>query len=467
MAVVTVKYDPTLKQSEVIARLDNSSPDEAGEYYQENPVEIQQTSVYGIQCPIIAVNNIMIAAEDILSFSLDDTGHIPSVSLHINDRKSLIEYLDTPGNDNELRIQILPPFEDAYKKINLTFFITSFRQGTEEDLYISGSYKLSTFTSSQFKSLGELSSYELCDTVAKGTGLGLASNVDGSDDKRFVYCPYTSYKSILEREMNRSGTKTQVYDWWIDVWNYLNFVDIYERYNTLDPEDELRVWVSGQVDEIAESAKIEPQEVKAELTNLYGSEESQLFVRDYRINNDPGLNVKSGTDRVYSVYMMDEGKEKSTYVSDGDVKKDVFYNYEYKGEVYGGYDYLTSSTFRDSFIQKMKNNTVEVDLGQPLLGLQRGNHVLLELYYNDDSRDYPTAGLSEEGIVDVNQTTDPTTTEIGDAYQEDSFKIDNSLSGQYLIVGNIYKYEGLSWTQTVTLTRPIEQKPKIIAEENA
>lgn len=469
MAIITVKYDPTITHSDVIARLDNSSHDEAGEYYQRNPVEIQQTSVYGVQCPIIAVNNIMIASQDILSFRLDDTGHIPSVNLHINDRKSLIEYLDTPGADNELRIIILPPFEDVYKKINLTFFITNFRQGRDGDLYISGEYKLPTFTASQFKSLGELSTYELCDTVAKETGLGLASNVEGSEDKRFVYCPYISYKNAIEKEMTRSGSESQIYEWWIDVWNYLNFVDIYERYNTSDSEDDLRVWVSGAVDEIGEGIKIEPQEVKAELTNLFGSEESQLYIKNYRIVNNPGPNLRKGVDRVYSVYMMDgeEGKkEKGTYIGDNNAKKDIFYNYEYKGEVYGEYDYITSSMFRDVFLQKMKTYGIEVDLNQPLLGLQRGNHVIIELYYNDDSKDYPTAGLSEEGLVNLDQTTNPPLEEIGQTYVADTFKLDNANSGQYLIVGNVYKYENLRWTQTVILTRPIEQKPKLIAEED-
>ena len=77
MAKLEVKYDPTLEQSEIIARLDNSSPEEAGKDYQDNKTDLQQTSIYGVQCPIIAVNNIMIAYEDILSFELDDTGHIP------------------------------------------------------------------------------------------------------------------------------------------------------------------------------------------------------------------------------------------------------------------------------------------------------------------------------------------------------------------------------------------------------
>lgn len=468
MAKLEVKYDPTLEQSEIIARLDNSSPEEAGEDYQDNKTDLQQTSIYGVQCPIIAVNNIMIAYEDILSFELDDTGHIPSVSMHVIDRKNLIQYLDTPGNDNELRIQILPPFEDAYKKINLTFLISSFRVGVGGDsLYISGVYKLSAFTSSQFKSFGEVSLYDLFDKIASETKLGFATNVEQGEDKRFVYCPYTSYQNVIEKEISHSGDETTIYDWWIDVWNYLNLANIYERYKSIDSEDDMRVWISGAVDEVSEGIKVEPQEVQADLTNLFGSEESQLFVSDYRINNLPGINVREGTDKVYSVYSMNGKEYQDTYISDGDVKKDIFNNFEYKGEVYGDYDYITNGMLRAPFLQKIKNGSVEVDLNQPLLGIQRGNHVNFACYYNDDSRNYPMNGLPEEGGMETDvQTNVPLMEpEVDETNPSDTFKLDKSISGQYMVAGNIYRFYPSGWIQTVILTRPIDQKPKILTEE--
>ena len=467
MAKIEVKYDPTLEQSEIIARLDNTSPEEAGDDYEGNQTALQQTSIYGVQCPIIAVNNIMVAYEDILSFELDDTGRIPRVSLHIIDRKSLIQYLDSPGNDNELRIQILPPFEDAYKKINLTFFISDYSMGTGgDDLFITGDYKLPKFTSSQFKSFGEVTLYDLFDQVASDTGLGFATNVEAGDDARFVYCPYNSYKNILEKEISHSGDESVIYDWWIDVWNYLNLADVRERYTTIDSEDDMKVWISGAVDEVGEGIKVEPQEVPAELTNMFGSEESQLHVVDYRVMTNPGINIREGTDKVYSVYSMKDKEYQDTYISDGDVKKDVFENFEYKGEVYGEYDYITGGMMREPFLQKMKNGSLEVDLGQPLLGLQRGNHVNFACYYNDDSMDYPMDSLKPEGgVQEVQTNVQLMTPDVDETDPSDTFKLNKSVSGQYMIVGNIYKFIDRQWTHTVVLTRPIDQKPKILTEE--
>lgn len=463
MSKLEVKYDPTLEQSEIIARIDNPGPGESDGTV-KNRTEIQQTSIYGVQCPIIAVNNIMIAYEDILSFELDDYKHIPSVSMHIRDRKSLIQYLDAPGNDNELRIQILPPFENAYKKINLTFLISSYNSGGEGDLYISGVYKLSAFTSSQYKSFGEISLYELFDHVASETHLGFATNVEQGDDKRFIYCPYNSYQNIIEKEISHSGDETNIYDWWIDSWNYLNLANMYERYNTIDSEDDMKVWISGAIDEHGEGIEIKPMEVPCELTNIFGTEETQLYFQDHRRFTKPGVNVHEGTDKIYSVYSMNNKEYQDTYISDGDIKKDTYNNFEYKGEVYGEYDYITGGMLRDPFLQKMNSDVMEVDLKQPLLGLQRGNHVILACYYNDDSRDFPVSSLIDEKLADDNINTETPVME-PNTKGDDSFKLDKSISGQYMIIGNIYKFNKGQWTHTVVLTRPASQNPKILLDE--
>lgn len=464
MSIIRVKYDPTLVQSEIIARLDNSSPEEAGDDYQKNPVEIQQTSVYGVMCPIIAINNVMVAVEDIWSFTLNDTGRVPSVDLTIYDRKKLIEYLRTPGNDNELRVQILPPFDDAYKKINLSFFITSFSQGSRGELYISASYKLSNFTSTKFKSFGQISLYNLCDSIASESKLGFATNVEDAGDNRYIYCPYISYQNTIDREINRSGNKTLIYDYWIDVWNYLNLVDMYERYNAIDSDEDMQIWISGEVDEVTESVEIKPVKTKAELTNLFGSEETQLYVKEYRVLNSPGRGLADGTDKVYSIYSMNENEYHDNYISDGDIKKDIFENFEYCGEVYGDYDYITNGIYRAPFLQKMKSNMIEVDLDNPLLGLHRGGRCVFECYYNNDMYDYTVDVLKDAGIMNNDPQTYTPIEELNTS-GSDTFKLNKSISGQYLIIGNVYRFFNRRWTQTVILTRPIDQKPNILNVE--
>lgn len=468
MGQIRVKFDHTLKQSDIIVRLTNTSHDEAGENYIENQQEIQQTSIYGIQAPLIMVNNIVVDFPDVIYFNMKCINRLPSIQMIIRDRKRLISMINTPGIDNELRVQILPKFDDKYKKINLTFYITSFK--CDNDIIsLSGDYKVSKFTSDMIKSFGEINTYDLFESIAKETGLGLASNVDSNDDdKRFVYCDNKSYETLLEKEIKRSGSDLKVFDYWVDWWNNLTLVDIYERYNTIDSEDDMKLWVSGQNHEMTEGIKIVPIEVPAVLNNHPSNETMELYTPTYTLANSMGNQKYSGTDKVYSIYETNNTEYKDHLIQDGAVKKDVFTKLEYLGENYGKYNYLLSEKKRDSFMQKISaNETIKVTLKTPLLGLLRGNKVNFLWYYNDDSVRNTVNTLKDEGMINDVKTDVPIIESMPDEEAESlandgAFIIDDSVSGQYLITGQEMKFENMEWSYILTLCRSSLTKPQII-----
>ena len=123
MAQITVRFDNQLAQSDIIIPLTNSSYKESGESYVDNRQEIQQTSIYGIRAPLIMINSTVIDFMNVIDFKLDSVGRVPTVSMTVADNYGFIGTIDRPGVDNELRLQILPQFDNAYKKIDLTFFI--------------------------------------------------------------------------------------------------------------------------------------------------------------------------------------------------------------------------------------------------------------------------------------------------------------------------------------------------------
>ena len=77
MSKIQVKFDPTLEQTDIVMKLNDSSVDEMGDEYEKNISGIQQTSVYGIMAPLIAINNIVIGYNDVILFELDSTGVFP------------------------------------------------------------------------------------------------------------------------------------------------------------------------------------------------------------------------------------------------------------------------------------------------------------------------------------------------------------------------------------------------------
>ena len=108
MSIITTKFDNQLKQSSI-----------------EVPLIAPREEEMEIWTPIVAINDIVFDFDKVLRMNLYDDDRLPRIEVTIFDENKLLSGINNPSNDNELRLQILPPFEDAYKKINLTFYITN------------------------------------------------------------------------------------------------------------------------------------------------------------------------------------------------------------------------------------------------------------------------------------------------------------------------------------------------------
>lgn len=466
MGQICVKFDNQLKQSDIIIPLTNSSVEESGDNYEDNIPEIQQTSVYGILSPLIMINNIVIDFDAVIEFSLKSVGPLPTVSMIVNDKFNLISTLSNPSVDNEVRVQILPQFEKAYKKINLTFYISNINiSNGGKIITLTGLYKSGSLNSSYFKSFGKITTFDLAETIAKETQLGFASNVEDSQDERYVYCDNKTYIELLSREVSRSGGETQVYDWWVDFWNNINFADLYERYNAIDDTKDLMIWVSGQTGEDREGLHVEPMEIEAILNNHPVGNNTELHVIRHNVKNKTGAQVNQGTDKLYSIYFNNKQEHLDYLLQDGDVKKDIYTKYDYLGEVYGDYDYLLSEKKRSAFMQKISNESIEVTTRTPLLALMRGHRVNFVWYINDSMLENKKTNLKNEGYINdpatqIPLTENPSEVEVNE--DDGKFEIDKSISGQYLITACNMKFSNNQWEYTLTLNRPASAKPKIL-----
>lgn len=466
MSIIQVQFDHTLQQSDIVIQLNNSSRAEAQEAYKNNQPEIQQTHVYGIQAPLIMINSIVVDFSDVVSFELKSDKITPEVQMTVHDRYNLSTILDTPSIDNELRVQILPKFEEKYKKINLTFFITQMKINNGI-IQLTGEYKVPKFTSSNIKSFGKISTHTLFQTIAHETGLGFATNIaDNPATSRYIYCDNKSYKDLLKDEMSRSGVDNQIYDYWVDWWNNIVLADIYERYNSTDSDDDMQIWVSGQQHEMSEGSEIEPIKMVATFHNHPMNKNSELFVSNYKICNSPKSQMHRGTDRVYSIYEDSKSEYMDYLIQDGDTQKDVFIKYEYLGEAYGDYNYLLSAKKYETFKQKITSNeTIEITISSPLLGVMRGNHVNFMSYINDSISSDVKSGLQEKGYISNEINTNiqlSDSPEVEDKSQDGKYELDKTISGQYLVTKCNMQFKDKQWKYIITLSRPTNTKPNII-----
>lgn len=454
MAQITVKYDPTLKIEEIREPMYATSENECPE---DKPAEIQQTKVTGILSPLIKVNNILILWDKVTKFELSSTGFLPELHFTFNDDLGFTKSLDQPGNDNLVLVQILPPFDDAYKKINLRFLIDSV-QINGKKVTIICKYNIHALYQDTIKSFGKISTYDYLDTIAKSCELGFASNIDQSNDERYIYISNKNYISSIEKEIKISGGERCILDAWIDLRNYVILCDMYERYNAI--ESDIKVWTAPTLIPDTENTgkPITPKQEDAIITNSWALKTSQLYINDYIVANNTGNNAIMGTDKVLQSYNYHNTEASSILIQDGDVKKDTFIKTIYIGETFGEFDYLKNSICRTAFLQKINNNTIKVALKTPLLGLERGGKVNLRWYDANE-------------IISVIKNEKPIESNIPDQPEEDKNKtamtLNKQVTGQYLIIGTTIRFDGFDkgWSYILTLSRPADQINKYLPEE--
>ena len=255
MGQIKLEFDNTLPKSDIIVPMLSVSEGEGSNNDTSDTTDKSQLQVFGIQVPLIMINNTVIDFDAVSYFSLKSNGPLPSLVMTVEDRYGLIGNIDKPKNDNEVRVQILPRFDNAYKKINMTFYMSNINV-SGKFISLTCTYKLPKLTSSKFETYGELNTFDIFKTAAEETGLGFATNITAGSDNRYIYCDNKSWLDILNNEIQFSGIESQVLDWWIDFWDNINLADIYERYKATDSDEDIQVWVTGQLNETQKDKEI-------------------------------------------------------------------------------------------------------------------------------------------------------------------------------------------------------------------
>lgn len=469
--MITVKRDPTIQHESIVTGLMETNSEQMG-MAQYNTTGIKQTDVYGVASPILSLNGVVVDMVDLLYFNMDCREIIPKIEFEFRDRNNIFAQYNKPSTSNELQLQILPPIDNAYKKINMSFYITDVEI---DNGIVSGEaeYKVPGLINDKSGAFGEISTYQLCDSISTNTGIGFATNVEDTNDKRYIYCDFKNLADLLKEEIEQAGSdESHVYDCWIDPWECLVLCDVYERYNTVDPAEELVIWTAdtnniGGIDD-------KPQPVKKEaiLTNHTIAARTELFVKEYKTITNTQY-VKQGTEKAVLVYNMGTREYVGQYVADGDIDKDAYTSLEYGGEMYGEYDYVFAKQCRDMFMKKMKSEMIEVTLTSPVLGLSRGDQCKFVWVDNDPQNKNWQDVLAQAGVVagdagDI-QTDDMTwlrgwASSVKSSSLDSDSNVNLQVSGQYLIVGIFMEYANNGWEYKLQLARPATRQPQIMVD---
>ena len=454
--MITVKTDPTLKLPtiEVPIFSEDPSADPEGGHADAS----KQTKLMGVMTPLIKFDKYVIMFTDVEYFRLYISRSVPRMHCTIVDSLGFIGALSTPGSDNQIQMQIIPPFDNAYRKINLTMFITD----SEIDgnrITFDAVYYIPKLWDNQMRAYGNITSYELFEQVANQLGLGFASNVAGTNDRRWIYNPNRHVVDLLNREIDFAGDSDaiggKIYKWWIDYWNRINLVEIVSEYSSVETLP--KIWVLGsRITEPMNEEEPEPTQTDPVICNIQELSTSGVYSKNmYPVNNPADY-----TDKNFEVYSMTDLDRYSTVVQDGDVYKQIIMDYEYGGEVFGDYDYLSQRMTNQMFTSKILAQYMSVEMPDAVLALPKGSKVNLNWY----DYQYMHKDLLKDDDVKSNIPLE----DIDDSDEEGAPVLNRMLSGQYYIYDEEIKFANGTWMSTLTLIRPASGVTKYadkIAEE--
>lgn len=450
---INIKFDNNLPDIEVMRPMYPTSEDTGGAGMDNSEVMIN-----GVIAPVVKFNNRTLNWKSIISMKISSSGPLPTLDLVFYDDDNTSTLLDTPGPDNTVVVVITPPFDGIYKKIKLRFYIKDIRTDVfARKISCEGEYCVDGLNDCTLEAFGQMTTPEFFEEVSKRLKLGYCTNVDGVDDSRFIYINNQSYLDSLKRICREGGKQDCVLDWWVDMWNNVNLVDVYDKFLG-QSDDELTVFGVKNYNMVDSSDPVHPIEIPATITNNLKMKALPLYTDKFDLINSNAKNKRGGTDRVVTTYDIERDLSRDLLVQDGSgVKESVFKKYRYDGEYYGeAGSWLEAPEYASMLQQKISNFLIRVELPMPCFGLMRGGRVNVEWYDESNVSEL----VYKQNVGMESNIPLPEDDETQDMTDPGTQRLNRKISGQYYIVSSdiTYRNKGnqVALNQSLVLSRPVQ-----------
>jgi len=275
------------------------------------------------QVPYIKINGYVFQTDEIDRFNLKLTGKYPEISATLVDSRDIFTVAQFPRDGDVLSLR-LKVRGDKYKDIRMDFHIIEFRgiPTSNVDKAAGGARfnvrafaKLPGFYTDECKSYGKASSYDHLIKIAEDLKLGFATNVDATDDQMTRLCAYQSKFELLEDTVLHSYISDDTFQTYsIDPYYYVNFVDVQKLFNAEEDIEMAELRTRGIFNERPGDSKAgdEGTEMKLLLTNNLNAGGTANFIESYNlINNSTAVALENGYKRNMQYYDMNSEMTKN------------------------------------------------------------------------------------------------------------------------------------------------------------
>lgn len=259
------------------------------------------TMQVGVMTPLVMINTLVIQRENLSYFEIDLNGRIPTIMVSFKDSKNELS-IDAPLDCGVISAYIKPPDHENQRPIRLDFSITSFDGNPKSRMYVcSGILRLPKFFGEVCKAFKSDTSFNHLKKMSQDLGIGFASNEDSTTDTMARFIPFENYEFFIDETVTTSyKDDDSFFDWYIDPFYYLCFVNVNKQFEIEDKFEKVNItsWPPMSAAPLGKDGPGNQTQAAFMLSNLHPYSTSNLGIRGYTILNFAGdVSIKNGYKR--------------------------------------------------------------------------------------------------------------------------------------------------------------------------
>lgn len=278
----------------------------------------QQSKEIGAFEPFILCNGVQVTSNEIDSLNLELDGKVPRCNISFNDAHGAFKVDSMPRDGDFFTILLNSKHQETFKSIHMDFDIVEVN--TEADnpntpggslISLNGVCKVPRLYAEDCQMLDSDTALNHLETVARELELGLATNIDATDDAQARIQAYTTYFAFIKSIVDDSYVSDDAFvKFYIDQYYYVNFIDINKIFNSPSPKiDEVMTVLTGFAESEGkkkgreDATDSDNTEVPLLLTNHTDLSGLSCHIESYElINNSNKISLEGGYARTCQIY---------------------------------------------------------------------------------------------------------------------------------------------------------------------
>ncbi len=278
----------------------------------------KQSKEVGAFEPFILCNGVQVTSNEIENVALELNGKIPKCTISFNDAHGAFKVDSMPRDGDFFTILLNSKHQETFKSVHMDFDITTIESESDNPnapggglITLNGIAKIPRLFAEDCQVLDSDTSLNHLETIVRDLEIGLATNVDSTDDAQPRIQAYDSYLTFIKSIVQDSYISDDSFvKFYIDQYYYLNFIDINKIFNSPSPKlDEVMTVLTGFAESEAkkkgdeDSTDSDNVEVPLLLTNHKDLSGLTCFINNYElVNNSSTVSLKAGYSRTAQIY---------------------------------------------------------------------------------------------------------------------------------------------------------------------